>query len=284
MDYDQLLCSIMVLSTTVDSVNLSNNVPELRTLQDGLSALQDILFCRGRLSDPQIRPFYILCSSGCDALNNALLECPQGFGNVVVLGHNIRQISTRLLELFHALNTFLNLGFCMCAKILGTRTYDLCMACVARSMHSLGDYNAHLRSLEATMPVITQGCYAATCLEVFQNNFRHLGITSPSQSFCECISLGSNRSIQYPDDICIIRSGDAALNHFSEIGERLLKEVSRKDGSAEQGGLEEIKARFKEVENRFQKALQCLGPGETLVSYETLTRGYHLDFTGLTEG
>ena len=134
------------------------------------------------------------------------------------------------------------------------------------------------------MPVMTQGLYAATCLEVFQNNFRHLGITSTPQSFCECISRGSNRSIRYPDDICIIRSGDAALNHFSEIGERLLEEVGRKDGSAEQGDLEGTKARFKEVENRFQEALRCLGPGESLVSYETLTRGYHLDFTGLTEG
>lgn len=111
MDRGQLLRSTIVLSTTVDSVNVSNNVPELGTLKDGLSALQDILCSTRGLSNPQIRPFYIICFSLCEALNMRLLEYPRGLDSVIVLGHDLTQISTRLLELFHALNTFLNLDF-----------------------------------------------------------------------------------------------------------------------------------------------------------------------------
>ena len=47
--------------------------------------------------------------------------------------------------------------------------------------------------------------------------------------------------------------------------------------------LDFIKERFNETEGRFQDALHRLKPGENLVSYETLTRGYRLDFEVLTD-
>lgn len=289
MERDQLVRSAITLSTTIDTLNISN-VPELQTLKEGLSVLQDAVFSPRGLSDAEnVLPFYFLCSSLCDALCDALKSnllrphLDPGLDSVVLLGHRLPQFSELLLGLFHALNTLLNLELVICAKMLKTQTYNLCMSCVARSMHILEEYRKHLGSLDQDAFVMCQILWASTCHQVYQEFFQKLGINSLPSSFCDCVSRGSNRSIRYQEDICITRAGDAALNHFAAIGEKFIEEVNRKHDSSDNGDLERTKERFRELANRFREALRCLEPGETLVSYEILTRGYWLDFTGLPD-
>jgi hypothetical protein len=79
-------------------------------------------------------------------------------------------------------------------------------------------------------------------------------------------------------DIVVIRYGEAAISHFADFGERLLKEVRRMQSEMESEYLQSIKTKFNEVERQFQDALARLKPGEVLISYEVLTRGHRLDF------
>lgn len=150
-------------------------------------------------------------------------------------------------------------------------------------MYSLRDYLTHLRSLDETRLVLEQQLCTVTCLETYFAILKELRVSSLQQTSCKCTSRGSNRTGHYPDDISVTRAGQAALNHFSKFGEQLLKEIDQKQGSMKEEDLDFIKERFNETEGRFQDALHRLKPGENLVSYETLTRGYRLDFEVLTD-
>lgn len=152
------------------------------------------------------------------------------------------------------------------------------MSCVARSIKDLNAYQTHLNDLEPTTFVLSQSVYAATCVQIYLELLKGHGITSYQERFCECTSHGSNRKVLYMDDIVVIRYGEAAISHFADFGEQLLKEVGRKQSEMESEYLQGIKTRFSEVERRFQDALARLKPGEVLVSYEYLTRGHRLDF------
>lgn len=253
---DQLLHSTSALSTVIDSFE-SSNVPEFCSLRDGLSALQDMLWASRGFSDPTLPVLYFLCSTLCDELSGKLSNCHSlvsNLENVLVLGHNLPQISRRLRNLFHALITFLNMRFryvktvickiyipnttfSITAELSNTRTYQRCMYCVACSMHGLQDYLTHLQSLYETRLVLEQQFCICTCLEKYFAILKELRVSSLPQTFCECTSRESNRTCHKPDDISVTPAGSAALNHFSEFGRQLLKEVDQKQGSMKKGGL-----------------------------------------------
>ena len=74
---------------------------------------------------------------------------------------------------------------------------------------------------------------------------------------------GYNRTGHYPDDICVTQAGPAALNHLSEFGEQLLKEVDQNQGSMRKEDLDFIKEIFDETEGRFQDALESRARGKS---------------------
>ena len=110
---DRFLHSTSALSTVIDSFE-SSNVPEFHSLKDGLTALQDTLWASRGVSDPTLPVFYVLCSTLCDVLSAKLSNChslDSNLKNVLVLDHDLSQISRRLRNLFHALTTFLSMRF-----------------------------------------------------------------------------------------------------------------------------------------------------------------------------
>jgi hypothetical protein len=91
----------------------SLDVPEFHMLSDGLDGLQNTLWASKGVSNTLSAPFSMLCLMLCDALRREL-ECHRDALNpssILVMGHNLAQISKRLLELFHASSTFLNMRY-----------------------------------------------------------------------------------------------------------------------------------------------------------------------------
>lgn len=85
------------------------------------------------------------------------------------------------------------------------------------------------------------------------------------------------------DDIVIIRVGEDAIGHFAMFGEKLLQEIARRRSLEEDKSLEEISRAYEDVEGRFQAALHHLKHGEDIISFETVTRGYRLNFAGTSQ-
>jgi hypothetical protein len=109
---DKLLYSITALIGAMDSFK-SLDVPEFHMLSDGLDGLQNTLWASKGVSNTLSAPFSMLCLMLCDALRREL-ECHRDALNpssILVMGHNLAQISKRLLELFHASSTFLNMRY-----------------------------------------------------------------------------------------------------------------------------------------------------------------------------
>lgn len=167
------------------------------------------------------------------------------------------------------------------AKMM-THVYQRCMACVDRAMHDLDEHRAYLESLDQTLLVMQQSLYTTTCLNVYSSVLRDLGITSFQQTSCECTSQ-ENSDKSYPDDIVITRVGQVARDHFFMFTDGLLKEINRKEGTVEKQEVQRANDIHDDVVKRFWDVVEDLTPGETLVSHQRLTRGYRLEFDGLTE-
>ncbi|KAL3468828.1 hypothetical protein BJX99DRAFT_100978 [Aspergillus californicus] len=276
----KLFLSITALTTAIESFK-DCDVLELQTLRDGLGALQSTLWATKGVSDSAVAPFSMLCLMLCDALRQNLLEChghEPNLGHVSVMEQNLSQTSERLLEIFHVLSTFLNMRYCIRAT-LDMQTYKRCMSCVARSIKSLESYEAYLLNLVTTLPVLWQSHYTTTCRKVYLKALERLGVSSYEGDFCQCISLGSNRTVSYLHDVVVIRFGEAAISHFTDFGEQLLKEVDQSQCAVQGEYSESIKSHFVETSRRFQDVLASLKPGEVLASHEILTRGHRIEFS-----
>lgn len=73
------------------------------------------------------------------------------------------------------------------------------------------------------------------------------------------------------------------MTHFSRFGESLLEEIARRRTLDEDKSLKIISRTFEDVEGRFRAALDGLQHGENLMSFEIVTRGYRLDFMGMSQ-
>ncbi|BCR83585.1 uncharacterized protein ACHE_10987A [Aspergillus chevalieri] len=263
-------CTAVVLSI------INNREPvesvDLGPLTEGLISLQDTLLGSLHISDSMLDPFYLLCLLPCKAFKEQILPgC-----NISVAGYKLRQLQDVLLALFHALSTYLSIIRCARGQFDGN-TKARCMDCLSRAVDDLGKHETHLKGLKSLdLSVLLQITATQTCLLLYKNRLRDFEIGSlPSTSpFCDCISRGSNRTSSSPNDIIIIRLGESAKNRLAEYGELLLQEISQ--GHARK---EDISARYKVVQERFERALKDLRRDEELELYETLTRGYRLDFT-----
>jgi hypothetical protein len=110
---DKLLYSITALISAMDSFK-TLDMSEFHMLSDGLYALQNTLWASKGVSNTLSAPFSMLCLMLCDALRQQLLECRRNAldpSNILVMEHNLAQVSKRLLELFHAFSTFLNMRY-----------------------------------------------------------------------------------------------------------------------------------------------------------------------------
>jgi hypothetical protein len=155
------------------------------------------------------------------------------------------------------------------------------MACITSAIRDLKKHETHLKGLNESVSVLQQLYLTTTCLSMFLGRLRGFGVDRYTQDECGCIDHGSNRRSSWLDDIVVIRAGQDALEHYAMFGEKLLEEIIRRRGLEEDKSLEDISKTYEDVEGRFRTTLQSLQHGETLILYETLTRGYRLDFVGM---
>ena len=92
---------------------------------------------------------------------------------------------------------------------------------------------------------------------------------------------GRNRMSSWLNDIVIVRVGQDAMEHFAGFDEHLLKEISRQR-VLQETKVGDISRTYEDVEGRFRVTLQHLQHGEKLISYKILTRGFRLDFIGMS--
>lgn len=156
------------------------------------------------------------------------------------------------------------------------------MSCVACAIRDLDDHLTHLESLNTDELVSLQLHLTKDCLLMYCKLLRDLGIDSYPQKYCECIMWGSNRTRPWLDDIVIIRFGQDAMQHCSKTGAQLLENIARKRMLADYKGLPDYMKRYEDTEECLRIALSRLRYDEDLVSFETLTRGYRLEFDGMT--
>ena len=157
-----------------------------------------------------------------------------------------------------------------------------CMACITSAIRDLEKHETHLNGLNESGSVLQRLYLTTTCLSMLLGRLRDFGVDRYSQNECRCIDHGSNRRSSWLDDIVIIRVGQDALEHYAIFGEKLLEEITRRRGMEEDKSLEDISKTYEDVEGRFRTTLQRLQHGERLMLYETLTRGYRLDFMGMS--
>lgn len=157
------------------------------------------------------------------------------------------------------------------------------MACVSCAIRDLEKHRNHLDSLDESVSVLQQLHLTATCLLMFYERLHDFGVDRYQQNECGCLRQGSNRTSSWQDDIVIIRIGQDAMEHFARFGEQLLKEITRRRGLREDKSLEEISRTYEDVEGRFQAVLHHLQYGENIISFEIITRGYRLDFMGMSQ-
>lgn len=160
--------------------------------------------------------------------------------------------------------------------------YQQCMTCVACAIHDLDNHQAHLKHLNETTLILTQSALTTTCRMEFYQVLVDLDISSLDPIFCKCTARGNNRTVAFEDDVIIIRAGEDALEHCAKFGEQLKEEANRKRGQAEEKDLKGIRI-YNDAMESFNQALSRLEPGQELISYETLTRGYKLNFDGITK-
>lgn len=156
------------------------------------------------------------------------------------------------------------------------------MACIACSIRDLEKHQVHLNRLGESVSVLQQLHLTGTCLVMFYERLHEFGVDRYQQTECGCIGQGSNRMSSWMNDIVILRVGQDAMEHFAMFGELLLKEIRRRRGLEGDKILGDISRTYEDVEGRFRATVQDLQHGEELISYETLTRGYRLDFMGMS--
>lgn len=154
------------------------------------------------------------------------------------------------------------------------------MTSIAHAIHDLEEHLTHLKCLPESALVLRQLLVTTNYLFWYKDRLRDLGVDSYEQVDCGCIGRGSNRTSSWPDDIVIIRVGQNAINHFLSFGEHLSIDISQKDLACETH-VDSSLNRYKELEANFRDALSHLSHDEALVSRETVTRGYRLDFEGI---
>lgn len=270
------------------------------TLEEHLKSLQDTLLGSLPICTPQLDPFYALCLQLCDSFRSQSSTSGKRvhLANVSVMGYKSCQLRDLLLALFHALSTYLNIirwyvilihWFICYAKVpasdrgtLDDNSKQRCMACIFCAIRGLEEHRAHLNSLDESLNIIQQLHYTSMCLSMFYGRLRGFGVDRYSQHGCDCLGQGSTRTSSWKEDIILIRIGDDALGHFSSCGENLLQEVIRRRCQGEYKIVEDISKAYEDVEGRFRTALRHLDHGELLISFEILTRGYRLDFMGMS--
>ena len=297
---DQLFESAAVVLDILNRVG-SSELVGLDTLEEGMRSLQDTLLGSDYISTPELDPFYLLCLQLCDAISkqSSLNGSTFELASDSVTGHGLGELREVLLASFHALNTYLNIirwyvksvsfGW-QYTKIsvsapgkFDDNTKRRCMACVSCAIRDLEKHRVHLNGLDESVPVLLQLHLTSTCLLMFNERLRDFGVDRYQQNECGCLDQGSNRMSSWKDDIVIIRVGQDAMEHFAKFGEKLLKEISRRRRLEEDKSLEEISRTYEDVEGRFQAALHHLEHGEDIISFEILTRGYRLDFMGMSQ-
>jgi hypothetical protein len=84
---------------------------DLGTFKEGLISLQDTLLGSKYMDSSILGPFYLLCLYPCEALSKQVSLDANGstLRNISVTGYNLCQLQEVLLELFHALSTYINI-------------------------------------------------------------------------------------------------------------------------------------------------------------------------------
>jgi hypothetical protein len=156
------------------------------------------------------------------------------------------------------------------------------MSCVACAIRDLDDHLTHLECIDTDELVLLQLHLTKDCLLMYCEQLRDLGIDSYPRKYCECIMWGSNQTRPWLDDIVIVRFGQDAIQHCSRTGAQLLENIVRKRILRDNKELADSMKRYEDTEERLRIALSRLRHDENLVSFETLTRGYRLEFGGMT--
>jgi hypothetical protein len=156
------------------------------------------------------------------------------------------------------------------------------MSCVACAIRDLDDHLTHLECIDTDELVLLQLHLTKDCLLMYCEQLRDLGIDSYPRKYCECIMWGSNQTRPWLDDIVIVRFGQDAIQHCSRTGAQLLENIVRKLILRDNKELADSMKRYEDTEERLRIALSRLRHDENLVSSETLTRGYRLEFGGMT--
>lgn len=88
----------------------SNEVIDGASLEDGILALHDTLLLSRREDVSLLTPFYLVCLQVCQTFVNSITPDMNvsDLKNISVNGYNSGQLTPVLLNLFHALSTFVN--------------------------------------------------------------------------------------------------------------------------------------------------------------------------------
>jgi len=162
-------------------------------------------------------------------------------------------------------------------------TRNRCLECVSSAIRDLQKHQAHLNNLDDSVIISSQRLVTSTCLSLFYKRLLGFGVDRHTQQDCGCLAQGSNRMSSWKDDIIISRVGQDAMEHFARFGEMLLKEIARRRTIEGDKSLADIMSTFKDVENSFQSTLHELRRGEDIISMEMVTRGYRLEFMGMSQ-
>lgn len=275
-------------------------------LKRGLLSLQDTLLGSGNMGSPTIDPFYNLCIQLCEVLSRKLVEFqsnPSELAGITVAEYNLYDFQSLLLRLFHGLSTYLNLKRWYAQVVSFPKFFNSytkeplsstakvnadagnrCLACAASAIRDLEDHRIHIECLHESELGLKHYDLVNACLSMYSEQLGDLGHDFHPQDYCECVLTGSNHKTPRHDDIVIVRVGQEAMGHFSELGAQLLEDMARarKRGPGNRG-VNVILKKYEDLEERFRGSLCSLRRDKTLVTYETLTRGYQLDFVGMTD-
>jgi hypothetical protein len=156
------------------------------------------------------------------------------------------------------------------------------MACITCAIRDLEKHQTHLKGLNESMSILQQLYITSTCLSMFLERLRDFGVDRYSLNECGCTGHENNRMSSWPDDIVITRVGHDALEHYAMFGETLLQQITLRRGLEGDKSLEDITKTYEDTERRYRATLRRLQRNEKLISYETMTRGYRIDFMGMS--
>lgn len=271
-------------------------------LEDEILALQDVLLLSRRADVSLFGPFFLLCLPICHKFLQ--LKACWLSSHVQILPFERREIAettSTLSPLLHALRTFVIFMSWYVASLTantiylsltnyisfpinaGTDVQTKCMKCVRRAIHDLAAYKAQMETLGDSEVFLLRRYMATHCQIMFYECLLAMGVHTLVNGLCDCIHYGSNRVSSNPDDIVTVRHGSDAMDHFAVLGEQLLEEIYLRqnflrDNSGDHTTLSFLSDRYRDLQDRFHAVLKRLGPGEVLISRETITRGYKLEF------